>query len=145
MELKVKQLENGIGLTSPFYAHPGDAGLDLRAAEDVTIWPGERALIGSGIAVEIPEGHVGLVFPKSGRGVKEGLSIVNSVGVIDSGYRGEVGLSLINHDKSQPIYIKRDEKVAQLVVVPFVTCELKLVDELSDTSRGEGGFGSTGL
>lgn len=145
MQLKIKQLDNGIGLTRPSYAHPGDAGLDLRSAVDITIFPGQRELIGSGIAVEIPEGHVGLVFPKSGRGIKEGLSFVNAVGVIDSGYRGEVGLTVVNHDRSQPIYIERDQKVGQLVVVPFVSCKIEIVQDLSDTSRGDGGFGSTGL
>jgi dUTP pyrophosphatase len=146
MKLRIKQLENGIGLPFPRYAHEGDAGLDLYSTEEVTIFAGQRYLIGSGIAVEIPEGHVGLVFPKSGRGMKEGLSFVNAVGVIDSGYRGEIGLSVINHDSHAPIEITKGQKIGQLVVMPFVTCEIELVDdELTETSRGEGGFGSTGI
>lgn len=145
MKLRIKQLENGVGLPYPKYAHEGDAGLDLCSTEDITLFAGTRQLIGSGIAVEIPEGHVGLVFPKSGRGLKEGLSFVNAVGVIDSGYRGEVGLTVINHDAHSPIYINRGEKVGQLVVVPFAICEIELADDLSDTSRGNGGFGSTGI
>lgn len=143
MNLKIKMLDKE--LPAPHYAHPGDAGLDICSSEDATIYPGERISLGTGLAVEIPEGHVGLAFPKSGRGINEGLSIVNAVGVIDSGYRGELKASLINHDRRTPIYITRGQKVFQLVVVPCAVCELELVEELSSTSRGEGGFGSTGL
>lgn len=128
----------------PAYAHHGDAGLDLRVREGVWLQPHERRTVGTGVRVAIPEGYVGLVFPRSGLASKHGISLSNAVGVIDAGYRGEIGATLINHDK-QPHLINKGERVCQLVVVPFATCELELVDELDETDRGEGGFGSTGL
>jgi dUTP pyrophosphatase len=133
------------GLPLPAYQRPGDAGLDLHAAADVTIAPGERVVIGTGIAIAIPEGYVGLATPRSGLAARSGLSIVNAPGVVDSGYRGEVKLILINHDPSQAIEIRRGERISQLVIVPFATAEFVERDELPATERGSGGHGSTGV
>lgn len=138
----MKRLNEAVPL--PAYAHPGDAGLDLCTAEDVTIKPGERALVSTGLAVAIPPGHAGFVQPRSGAAAKRGLGIVNSPGLIDSGYRGEVKVILINLDPGDPIEISRGDKIAQLVVVPVPQVEVVVVDVLSATERGEGGFGSTG-
>lgn len=132
------------GMEVPCYAHEGDAGLDLRIKHDVTLEPGQRANVGTGVAVEIPTGCVGLVFPRSGLASKVGITLSNSVGVIDSGYRGEIGASLINTSE-ETTTLDAGTRVCQLVVVPFVPCELVPVDELSDTERGADGFGSTGL
>lgn len=132
-------------LPLPSYAHPGDAGLDLYSNEDVVLKPFERRLVGTGIRVEIPRGYAGFVQPKSGRAAKEGLSIVNTPGLIDSGYRGEVGVILINLDPQKEITIKRGEKIAQLVIQKVEEVEVVEVEALSDTTRGEGGFGSTGV
>ena len=123
----------------------GDAGLDLLAAEDVTLEPFERALISTGIAVAIPDGHAGFVQPRSGLAIKRGLSLVNTPGLIDSHYRGEIKLIAINLDPSEPIAISRGDKVAQLVIQQVARIELEEVEDLSQTARGEGGFGSTGV
>ena len=141
--VEVKRLDPHLPL--PAYQRPGDAGLDLHAAEDVTIPPGERVVIGSGIAVAIPEGYVGLGTPRSGLAARNGLSIVNSPGIIDSGYRGEIKLILINHDPRETMEIKRGERVGQLVIVPFVSALLVERDELPPSERGTGGHGSTGV
>ncbi len=141
--LRIKRVDNELPL--PSYAHPGDAGLDLYSAEDVVLKPFERALVGTGIKVEIPRGYAGFVQPKSGRAVKEGLSIVNTPGLIDSGYRGEVKVILINLDPEREIKIKRGEKIAQLVIQRVEEVAVEEVDELEETRRGEGGFGSTGV
>ena len=140
--LLVQRLDPGLPL--PRYAHPGDAGLDLHSAEDVTIAPGERAVVGSGIAIAIPDGYVGLVSPRSGTAVRNGLSMVNTPGVVDSGYRGEVRLALINLDPSEAMRISRGDRVAQMVIVPVLAPEIVEADELPSSQRGEGGFGSTG-
>ena len=131
------------GVEIPTYAHLGDAGLDLRVREDVWLKPHERRTVGTGVKLAIPEGYVGLVFPRSGLASKVGISLSNAVGVIDAGYRGEVCATLINHDK-KPHLIEKGERVCQLVVMPFVSCEIDVVDELDETERGEGGFGSSG-
>lgn len=141
--LRIKRVDNELPL--PSYAHPGDAGLDLYSVEDVVLKPFERALVGTGIKVEIPRGYAGFVQPKSGRAVKEGLSIVNTPGLIDSGYRGEVKVILINLDPEREINIKRGEKIAQLVIQRVEEVAVEEVDELEETRRGEGGFGSTGV
>ena len=127
----------------PRHAKPGDAGLDLTSREKVRIYPHETALVGTGVAVEIPPGFVGLCFPRSGLASKRGVNLANCVGVIDSGYRGEIKAALHN---AADITCEVDvgERICQLVVVPFVTCECVVVDSLSETERGEGGFGSTG-
>lgn len=128
----------------PGYARPGDAGADLRATEAVVLEPGERALVGTGVRVAIPEGHVGLVTPRSGLAARVGLSIVNSPGVIDSGYRGEIKVCLINLDPASPIRLEAGDRIAQLLIMPFVTAEFVVTDTLDDTQRGQGGYGSTG-
>ena len=133
-----------VGDYLPAYAQPGDAGADLRAAEAVNLAPGERRVVGTGVAVAIPEGHVGLVTPRSGLAARVGLSIVNSPGVIDSGYRGEIKVCLINLDPDQPISLAAGDRIAQLVVMPFVSAEFIQVDKLDGTVRGAGGYGSTG-
>lgn len=140
--LLVKRLDPQLPL--PAYAHPGDAGLDLYAAQDATLGPGQRGLVGTGVAVAIPEGYVGLTTPRSGLAVRHGLSMVNAPGVIDSGYRGEIKLILVNLDPREPIAIGRGDRVAQLLIVPLAATELMEVDELPFSTRGEGGFGSTG-
>jgi dUTP pyrophosphatase len=143
VELRVKRLDQGIPL--PSYAHDGDAGLDLLSSEDVTLSPGERVLIGTGIAVAIPEGYAGFVQPRSGLALRHGLTFVNSPGLIDSHYRGEIRVIALNVDAVQPIEIRRGDKIAQLVVQPVARCVLVEAEELNPTARGEGGFGSTGL
>lgn len=127
----------------PAYAHEGDAGLDLRAAEDVTVQPGQSRLVGLGVAVEIPEGCVGLVFPRSGLGSR-GITLRNAVGVIDSGYRGEVKAALWN-TTDDLFDVHTGDRIAQLVVMPYVPCKLEVTDELSESERGTGGYGSTGV
>jgi len=137
------------GLPMPSRAHDGDAGVDLYSAEDVTLSPGHRALVRTGIAVAVPHGMVGLVHPRSGLASRVGLSIVNSPGTIDAGYRGEIKVALINLDPETPIVVHRGDRIAQLLVqrvelVPLV--EVSSFDEagLADTSRGDGGHGSSG-
>ncbi len=142
MKLSVKRLDESLPL--PSYAREMDAGLDLLASEDVTLKPGDRAAVATGIAVAIPQGFAGFVHAKSGRALREGLAIVNAPGLIDSGYRGEIKVLVTNLDPVSPIYIKRGEKVAQLVIQAVEAVALESVDELPASARGEGGFGSTG-
>ncbi len=132
------------GATLPTRAHEGDAGLDLYASEPAHIGPGERWQIGTGIAVEIPDGHAGLVLPRSGLARKHGISVVNSPGLIDSGYRGEVKVLLLNNDPAEGFRVEPGDRIAQLVVVPVVVAEPVAAESLSDSARGEGGFGSSG-
>lgn len=131
-------------LPVPSYAHPGDAGADLVAATDVTLAPGERALIPTGIALALPDGYVALVHPRSGLAARHGLSIVNSPGTIDAGYRGEIKVLLINHDPHDQIELRRGDRVAQLVVQRFERAGFVEVDALPESARGVGGYGSTG-
>jgi len=131
-------------LPIPGYARSGDAGLDLLAAEDVEIAPGERNAVPTGIAVAIPEGYAGFVHARSGRALREGLALVNAPGLIDAGYRGEIRVLVVNLDPSEPIVVRRKDKIAQLVVQRVESAELVEVDELPASQRGEGGFGSTG-
>jgi dUTP pyrophosphatase len=142
VRLEVRVLDPG--LPRPRYASAGDAGLDLLAAEDASLEPGERAAIPTGIAVAIPEGHAGFVHARSGRALKEGLALVNAPGLIDSGYRGEIKVIVVNLDPRSPIGIRRGDKIAQLVVQAVATVDPVIVDELPPSDRGEGGFGSTG-
>jgi dUTP pyrophosphatase len=128
----------------PTQAHEGDAGYDLHAAEGATIGPGERASVGTGIAVAIPEGQAGLVIPRSGLAARHGMSVVNAPGLIDSGYRGEVRVLLLNTDATEPFTIEPGDRIAQLVLVRVEAEELEEVAELDETARGMGGFGSTG-
>lgn len=129
----------------PSYAYEGDAGLDLRANESLTLAPHERRLVSTGIAIAIPEGYAGFVQPRSGLALKQGLSMANTPGLIDSHYRGELKVAAVNLDDTQDIVINRGDRIAQLVIqrVPVVT--LQEVDELDQTDRGAGGFGSSGV
>lgn len=132
------------GMQVPHYAHDGDAGLDLRITETVTLEPMQRCIVGCGLSIEIPSGCVGLLFPRSGLASKQGITLAHSVGVIDSGYRGEVCAPLINLSY-ETVTIEAGTRVCQLVVMPYVPCELVPVEELSGTERGTDGFGSTGV
>ena len=143
IQVKIKKLDQE--LTLPRYANPGDAGLDLYSAVDVVIEPMRRVMIPTGVAIALPEGYAGFVQPRSGLAAKKGLSIVNTPGLVDSGYRGELKVIAINTDADEPITIARGERVAQLVVQRVPAVELVEVDELDATERGESGFGSTGL
>lgn len=128
----------------PAYARPGDAGADLRCTEPVDLAPGERRLVGTGVRIALPENQVGLVTPRSGLAAKAGLSIVNSPGVIDSGYRGEIKVCLINLDPTRAIRLEEGDRIAQLLVLPYSTAVFRSVDALDETERGAGGYGSTG-
>lgn len=131
-------------MSAPKYANPGDAGLDLRITKAVTLEPMQRVVVGCGVAFEIPTVCVGLVCPRSGLASKQGVTLANSVGVIDSGYRGEVCAALVNLSY-ETVTLEAGTRVCQLLIVPYVPCELVMVDELSVTERGAGGFGSTGV
>ncbi|MGG0794034.1 dUTP diphosphatase [Brevibacillus laterosporus] len=137
----------GTDIPLPHYATLGSAGLDLAACieQDITIAPGERAKIPTGIAVQMPDaGMVGLVFPRSGNAFKHGISLTNAVGVIDSDYTGEIQVLLQNLDTTEPFVVKKGDRVAQLLFMPVMQARLEIVDELEKTERGAGGFGSTG-
>lgn len=140
VKLKIKKLAD---VETPSYAHEGDAGMDLRSADQYTIKPGDSAKVKTGIALQIPDGCVGLVFPRSGLGSK-GLTMRNAVGVVDSGYRGEVMVALWNTTRADWVIYPGD-RIAQLVIVPFARCEIEEAESLEDTDRGEGGYGSTGV
>jgi dUTP pyrophosphatase len=139
--LDVRRLDPDLPL--PSYAHPGDAGLDLYAADTTSLQPGRRALVPCGIAIAIPEGHVGLVHPRSGLAVDSGVTLLNAPGTIDAGYRGEVKVLLINHGEDT-IEIRHGQRIAQLLLLPVAAVDVREVDRLDVTSRGGGGFGSTG-
>lgn len=140
--LKIKKLDDS--LPTPRYAHEGDAGLDLYSAQDVKLEPGQRALVSTGIAVAIPEGYAGFVQPRSGLAAKQGVSIVNTPGLIDSGYRGEVKVILLNTDLENSVRISRGDRIAQLVIQSVPVVALEEVGDLDGSQRGEGGFGSSG-
>jgi len=142
MILHVQKLDPQAHL--PAYAHPGDAGLDLYANEDATLPPGEWRLVRTGIAVELPPGTEGQVRPRSGLAARHGVTVLNAPGTIDAGYRGEVGVLLVNHGR-EPFRVERGMKIAQLLVRPVATVEVREAPTLSATRRGAGGFGSTGL
>ena len=131
-------------LPLPAYAHPGDAGADLCTAVDVTIAPGERVMVPTGIALALPDGYVGLVHPRSGLAARHGLSIVNAPGTIDAGYRGEIKVMLVNLDPREPVALRRGDRIAQLVVQRFEQGVFVEVAELPESVRGDGGYGSTG-
>jgi dUTP pyrophosphatase len=132
------------GAPLPAYALPGDAGADLAVAEDVELAPLQRALVGTGVAVAIPEGYAGFVHPRSGLAHRVGLSLVNAPGTIDAGYRGEIKVNLVNLDPTTPLTLRRGDRVAQLVVQPVVRARFVPVEELPGSDRGSGGHGSTG-
>ena len=142
MDLPFRRLDDEAAL--PSARHHGDAGLDLRANVAVEVLPGERAMIPTGIAVAIPDGHAGLVLPRSGLASTHGLTLANAPGLIDAGYRGEVVVSAVNLDRVEAVKIGRGDRIAQLVVVRIPEVEPRWADELSDSERGDGGFGSTG-
>ena len=131
-------------LPLPAYAHPGDAGADLVAAEDVDVAPGGRALVRTGIAVAIPDGYVGLVHPRSGLAVRLGVTVLNAPGTVDAGYRGEIMVNLVNHDPEATAKICRGDRIAQLVVQRVERADFHVVDQLPQSRRGGGGHGSTG-
>lgn len=132
-------------LPAPAYAHDGDAALDIRSTVDGALQPGERALVPCGFALELPEGYAALVLPRSGLAAKQGVSVVNAPGLIDSGYRGEIKVCLINHDSDQVFCFRRGDRIAQLMIIPVPSVHLNLVDSLSISNRGTAGFGSSGL
>lgn len=142
MTLRVRRLAPEAVL--PRRAHPGDAGLDLHALEGVTLAPGERALVRTGVAIELPAGHAGWVVPRSGLAARHGIALVNAPGLIDEGYRGEVGVLLLNTDREAAFAVAAGERIAQLVVAAVAAPAVVEVDELAVSARGEGGFGSTG-
>ena len=141
-ELPFKRLDPGASL--PEQAHEGDAGLDLRSVMDVEVGPGERVMVRTGLAVAIPEGHAGLVLPRSGLASKHGLTLSNAPGLIDAGYRGEVVCAVVNLDREEPVSIAKGDRIAQLVIVEVPGVQTAWVEELPGSRRGEGGFGSTG-
>ncbi len=143
MKVRIKKLKDNAQI--PVYGSGGSAGGDLVSAEntDITVMPHQTVFIGTGIAVAIPEGYVGLVYARSGLASKRGLAPANKVGVIDSDYRGEIKVALYNHG-DEPQTVLKGERIAQLVIAPFIKAEYETVDDLDETERGEGGFGSTG-
>ena len=142
MQLRVSRLSEEA--TLPTRAHDGDAGLDLYASEPAHIGPGERWGVGTGVAVEIPEGHAGLVLPRSGLAREHGIALVNSPGLIDSGYRGEIRVLLLNTDPAEIFRVAPGDRIAQLLITPIATPEPVEADALAESARGEGGFGSSG-
>jgi dUTP pyrophosphatase len=142
MEILVQRLDPNVPL--PARAHAGDAGLDLHAADDVSLKPGERASVPTGIAVAIPDGYAGFVVPRSGLAAKHGVGVVNAPGLIDSGYRGEIRVLLVNMDQNEAVDLHRGDRIAQLVIQRIEEATLREVDALPKSARGDGGFGSTG-
>lgn len=142
IQVSIKRLDPSVEL--PAYAYQGDAGLDLRANESVRLKPFERATVSTGLAIAIPDGYAGFVQPRSGLAIKRGLSIVNTPGLIDAHYRGELKIIAINLDPEHDLIIERGERIAQLVIQEVPSVELVEVDELDATDRGNGGFGSSG-
>lgn len=143
IDLPIKRLDAGVEL--PSYAYEGDAGLDLRSNEDVVLAPFERRLIGTGLAIAIPEGYAGFVQPRSGLALKKGLSMANTPGLVDAHYRGELKVCAVNLDARETISISKGERIAQLVIQRVPQVRLLEVEELDQTDRGEGGFGSSGV
>jgi dUTP pyrophosphatase len=129
----------------PSKAHPGDAGYDLYAIVDAEVAPGDRAMVGTGLAVAIPDGYAGFVLPRSGLASRQGLTLANAPGLIDAGYRGELICAVVNLDRDTPVRIRKGDRIAQLVILPIPDLEPGWTDELPVSSRGEGGFGSTGV
>ncbi len=142
LDIAVVRLDPDLPL--PSYAHPGDAGADLHTTVDVILAPGERALVPTGLAIALPDGYVALVHPRSGLAARHGVSIVNAPGTVDAGYRGEIKVLLINHDPTEAVTLARGDRIAQLVVQRFERARFVEVGVLPDSSRGAGGYGSTG-
>lgn len=129
----------------PAYAHPGDAGADLVSTESHRLEPGERALIGTGVRIALPDGYAAFVVPRSGLAAKHGITIVNSPGTVDAGYRGEIKVTLLNTDRDEAYDVSVGDRIAQLIIMPITRARFLPVDELPESVRGEGGFGSTGI
>lgn len=141
VEVLIRRLDD---VPLPSYAHPGDAGADLVTTVDVRLEPGERAMVPTGISIGLPEGYVALVHPRSGLAARAGVSIVNAPGTVDAGYRGEIKVMLINLDRTEPVVLRRGDRIAQLVIQQVETADFVEVGELPASSRGAGGYGSTG-
>lgn len=133
-----------VGDAAPSYAHPGDAGADLCSAEDLVLEPGERALVGTGVSIALPDGYVAFVVPRSGLAARHGITIVNSPGTVDAGYRGELRVTLLNTDPRESYAISRGDRIAQVVIMPVSRAQFVAVGSLTDSERGTAGFGSTG-
>ena len=142
VKVLIQRLDESVPM--PKYAKPGDAGADLATRVDVTLQPGERALVPTGISLALPNGYVALVHPRSGLALKHGVSIVNTPGTVDAAYRGELQVILINHDQKDAISFKKGDRIAQLVIQQVEAAEFIEVDSLPGSDRGSGGFGSTG-
>jgi dUTP diphosphatase len=138
----IKRLDPGLPL--PASAHPGDAGLDLFAATAVTLAPGERAVVPTGIAIALPDGYAGFIHPRSGLAARHGITLVNAPGTVDAGYRGEIRVTLLNTDTQAAVSFQRGDRIAQLVIQRVTRAVLHEVESLPGSARGEGGFGSTG-
>jgi len=142
VEVLIRRLDPDLPL--PSYAHPGDAGADLSTAVDVELAPGERAMVPTGVAVALPDGYAAFVHPRSGLAARAGLGIVNAPGTVDAGYRGEITVLLVNHDRSEPVRLRRGDRVAQLVIQRVEQARFCEVETLPGSARGAGGYGSTG-
>ncbi|WP_197319204.1 dUTP diphosphatase [Saccharomonospora sp. NB11] len=142
VQVLISRLDPDVAL--PSYAHPGDAGADLVTTSDVHIAPGERVVVGTGVAIALPEGYAGFVHPRSGLAARTGLSIVNAPGTVDAGYRGEIKVCLVNLDPRETIVLRRGDRIAQLVVQRVERADFVEVEQLDETVRGAGGYGSTG-
>ncbi|HEX2497474.1 MAG TPA: dUTP diphosphatase [Actinomycetes bacterium] len=142
VDVLIQRLDPGLPL--PDYAHPGDAGADLRAATDVELAPGERALVPTGMAIALPDGYAAFVHPRSGLAHRLGIGIVNAPGTVDAGYRGEISVLLINHDPERTVTLRRGDRIAQLVVQRVERAVFHEVERLPGSARGDGGYGSTG-
>ena len=142
LPVQIKLLD--AGMAPPEYARPGDAGADLRSRIDFRLAPGERLLVPTGVAIALPDGYVGLVHPRSGLATKHGVTVVNAPGTIDAGYRGEIAVTLLNTDQTEPLTFKRGDRIAQLLIQQVEHADFTVVQELPDSVRGSGGFGSTG-
>ena len=142
VEILIQRLDPDLPL--PAYAHPGDAGADLTSAVDIELAPGQRALVPTGIAVALPDGYAAFVHPRSGLAVRAGVGVVNAPGTVDAGYRGEIKVLLINHDTTEPVRLRRGDRIAQLVIQRVEKARFLEVKLLPGSARGEGGYGSTG-
>jgi len=142
LRVQLKMLDDG--LQPPSYAHPGDAGADLCAREDVVLAPGERRLVPTGVSIALPDGFVALIHPRSGLATRHGLTVVNAPGTVDAGYRGEIAVTLLNTDRDEAIELRRGDRIAQMVIQRVEYAQFVPVQELSGSVRGAGGFGSTG-
>ncbi|WP_300768498.1 dUTP diphosphatase [uncultured Bifidobacterium sp.] len=144
-EVLLTVVGNGEGLDLPSYVHPGDAGADLRTTRDVTLAPFQRDLVPTGIAIALPAGYVGLVHPRSGLAIRDGVTVLNAPGTIDAGYRGEIKVPLINLDSDSTVVLHRGDRIAQLVIQRYVEASFVRAERLPGSERGTGGFGSSGV